>query len=71
MRSRDAAAWLSLAAAPTLAVMAALSAVGGGGRPDPLCAAGEAAPLAGMAPMYLLMSAFHAAPWLRLMRRRF
>ena len=59
---------LSLAAAPTFAVMALLTAVLGGGPLDMLC--GAASPLTGMIPMYLLMSAFHAAPWLKLMSRR-
>jgi hypothetical protein len=58
--------WLSLAAAPTFAVMALLSAVPGGGATDIFCSAAGASPLGGMIPMYLLMSAFHSAPWLRL-----
>jgi len=33
-------------------------------------AAPNASPLTGMVPMYVLMSAFHAAPWLRLTARR-
>jgi hypothetical protein len=37
------------------------------GRPDVLCAALQgASPLSGMVPMYLLMSAFHVGPWLKL-----
>jgi len=63
-----AADWLSLAAAPTFAGMALLSAIlGSGGM---ICAAGPegASLLTGMVPMYMLMSAFHAAPWLRLLR---
>jgi hypothetical protein len=63
--ARAAADWLSLAAAPTFAVMALLTLAGG--APDMLC---SASPLAGMAPMYLLMSAFHAAPWLKLLSRQ-
>ncbi len=60
------AEWLSLAAAPTFAVMALLTGVLGG-KPDLLCAALQgASPLGGMVPMYLLMSAFHLAPWLKL-----
>ena len=59
-----AAECLSLAAAPTFAVMALVTAVLGGGPLDMLC--GAASPLTGMIPMYLLMSAFHAAPWLKL-----
>jgi hypothetical protein len=58
--------WLSLAAAPTFAVMALLTGVFGGGAPDMLCSAAHGWPLGGMVPMYLLMSAFHLAPWLRL-----
>jgi hypothetical protein len=56
--------WVCLAAAPTFAVMALLTGVHGGGSPDMMCSA--ASPLSGMVPMYLLMSAFHSAPWLKL-----
>jgi hypothetical protein len=66
-----AADWLSLAAAPTFVTMALLTGVTGGGSPDFLCvAAHDASPLSGMGPMYLLMSAFHSAPWLKLISRR-
>ena len=59
--------WLCLAAAPTFAIMALVTGVLGGGAPDTLCSAAHAAsPLSGMVPMYLLMSAFHSAPWLKL-----
>ena len=58
------AEWLSLAAAPTFALMALLTKVLGG---DMLCSA--ASPLSGMVPMYLLMSVFHASPWLKLIAR--
>jgi hypothetical protein len=62
-----AAHWLSLAAAPTFAIMALLTGVPGGGMPDILCSTAQgASPLSGMAVMYLLMSAFHLAPWLKL-----
>jgi hypothetical protein len=57
--------WLCLAAAPTFAVMALLTSVAGG-PPDMLCAGVHASPLSGMTAMYWLMSAFHAAPWLKL-----
>ncbi len=60
-----AADFLYLAAAPTFAIMALLTAVLGG-SPDALCAIMPASPLTGMVPMYVLMSAFHLAPWLRL-----
>jgi hypothetical protein len=66
-----AAECLSLAAAPTFAVMALLTAVLGGGPLAMLCgAAPDASPLTGMVPMYLLMTAFHAAPWLKLISSR-
>ena len=63
--------WLSLAAAPTFAVMALLTGAPGGGPSDLLCsAAHDTSPLSGMALMYVLMSAFHAAPWLKLISSR-
>jgi hypothetical protein len=62
--------WICLAAAPTFAIMALLTAVVGGGSPDTLCSAAHASPLSGMTPMYLLMSAFHSAPWLKLISTR-
>jgi len=66
----SAGSWLSLAAAPTFAVMALLTCVMGGGPMDALCSIAGASPLSGMVPMYLLMSAFHLAPWLKLIARR-
>nr|WP_037413158.1 hypothetical protein [Sinorhizobium sp. CCBAU 05631] len=61
---------LSLAAAPTFAVMALLAGVLGT-PPDMLCSsAGDAPAVTGMVPMYALMSAFHSAPWLRLISGR-
>jgi hypothetical protein len=65
-----AADWLCLAAAPTFAVMALLTGVFGGGPPDLPCSASHASPLSGMVPMYVLMSAFHSAPWLKLTSSR-
>jgi hypothetical protein len=63
--------WLGLAAAPTFAVMALLTAIHGGGQMAVMCAGMPgASPLDGMVPMYLLMSAFHAAPWLKLISGR-
>jgi hypothetical protein len=64
-----AAGWLRLAAAPTYAVMAMLTCLPGGGA-DMMCSATYAWPLGGMLPMYALMSAFHLAPWLKLISRR-
>jgi hypothetical protein len=65
-------AWLlSLAAAPTFAIMALLTGAYGGGMQDVICSAGrEGSPLMGMMPMYLAMSAFHLPPWLRLFSGR-
>ena len=59
---------LALAASPTFAVMALLTGVLGGGPAEMLCSAAPGSPLSGMATMYLLMSAFHVAPWLKLIR---
>ncbi|MFW7341650.1 hypothetical protein V0R37_08880 [Pollutimonas sp. H1-120] len=58
---------LHLAATPTFAVMALLT----GLSDDPMnqiCSIGAGSPIAGMLPMYLLMSVFHSPPWIRLMR---
>jgi hypothetical protein len=64
------AEWLGLAAAPTFAVMALWTAFFSG-QPDMLhMAMQDSSPLSGMTVMYLLMSAFHAAPWLNLISRR-
>jgi hypothetical protein len=61
--------WLCLAAAPTFATMALLTAAFGG--QDMMCMAGPGvSKLSGMVPMYLLMAAFHLAPWLRLVAGR-
>jgi hypothetical protein len=61
--------WLSLAAAPTFASMVLLTGAFGG-APDILCSGQNASPLDGMVPMYVLMSAFHSTPWLKLISRR-
>ena len=62
---------LSLAAAPTFATMALLSAIPGGDSLEALCSgAHDASSLTGMVSMYVLMSAFHSAPWLKLVSRR-
>ena len=58
---------LSVAAAPTFAIMALLTGIQDGSMPVMLCSSAHASSsLTGMVPMYLLMSAFHSAPWLKL-----
>jgi hypothetical protein len=59
---------LYLAAAPTFAVMALLTALFGDG--SALCSTAGASALSGMVPMYLLMSIFHLPPWLKLLAGR-
>ncbi len=62
---------LPLAAAPTFALMALLTWISGSDAPAMLCSVTHgASALCGMVPMYLLMSAFHSAPWLKLIARR-
>lgn len=63
-----AADWLRLAAAPSFAIMALLTSAFGG-HSDMFCMH-NASPFGGMAPMYLLMAAFHLPAWLTLMSRR-
>jgi len=65
-----AADFLYLAAAPTLPTMSLLTRFLSGGSADALCSIAGTSPLSGMVPMYLLMSAFHTAPWLRLISSR-
>lgn len=69
-RAASADRWLAFAAAPTFAIMALLTAIQDNATPGMLCSAADASPLTGMIPMYLLMSAFHSAPWLRLLASR-
>jgi hypothetical protein len=65
-----AAAWLGLAAAPTFALMALWTGFFSD-QPDMLCMTMQgSSPMNGMPAMYLLMSAFHVAPWLRLIASR-
>jgi hypothetical protein len=64
------AVWLGLAAAPTFTLMA-LWTVFFTGQPDMLCMAMQgSSPVSGMTVTYVLMSAFHAAPWLRFISSR-
>lgn len=63
--ARGTPAWLALAASPTFAVMAWITANDPGAAA--LCsAAGGMAPISGMPAMYVLMSLFHLPPWLKL-----
>jgi hypothetical protein len=66
--ARVAADWLGLVAAPAFAAMALMTVAFGGGT-EPICSA-HGSLMSGMIPMYLLMSAFHLGPWLRLMTNR-
>jgi hypothetical protein len=62
--------WLSLAAAPTFALMAVVTGILDSGAHQMWCSAAmHMSPLTGMLPMYGLMSAFHFMPWLRLISR--
>jgi hypothetical protein len=63
--ARVAADWLGLAAAPAFATMALMTGAFGSGM-EPLCSA-HGSLMSGMVPMYLMMSAFHVGPWLKLM----
>ena len=66
-----AADWLHLAAAPAFALMALLTVMPTGDVHLMTCMGMTgASPLNSMSLMYLLMSAFHAAPWIRLATRR-
>ena len=62
--------WLCLAATPTFAMMALLTSFLGEGSHVLCAAAQDGLWPSGMVPMYLLMSAFHSAPWLRLISSR-
>ena len=56
---------LRLAAAPTYAFMAVFTGIFGGSPKDMVCMTMQhTSPLSGMVLMYMLMSGFHAVPWL-------
>ncbi len=65
-----AADWIGLAAAPTFAVMALLTGASGVGSGVMCSGMRDGSPLNGMVTMYLLMSAFHVVPWLKLISSR-
>jgi hypothetical protein len=60
---------LALAPTPTFALLAVLSAGQESSLQNVICSAAHSSPLTGMVSMYLLMSVFHARPWLRLAAR--
>ena len=61
---------LSLAAAPTFALMAVVAGILDSGAHQVWCSAAmHMSPLTGMVPMYALMSAFHFTPWMKLRSR--
>ena len=69
--ARGIANWLGLAAAPTFAIMALLMVALGDRTMAMMCSSTpDPVSLGGMVPMYLLMSAFHSAAWLKLMAGR-
>ena len=61
---------LKLAAAPSFALMAALTAHGVDAPASMICSAATESILGGMAPMYLIMTLFHASAWLDLFSHR-
>jgi hypothetical protein len=64
-QTRGAAGWLALAASPSFALMAWLTA---NDSPQMAFCSSSASilPIDGMTAMYLLMSLFHLSPWLKL-----
>src|SRR5690348_823438 len=67
---RSAADWLNLAATPTFAVMALVThRAGVNGQSMMSSMSPSASPIDGMVPMYVMMSVFHAAAWIRLVAR--
>ncbi|WDZ80523.1 hypothetical protein PWG15_22335 (plasmid) [Ensifer adhaerens] len=66
--ARRAADGLALAASPTFALMALSVGAWGTDVGQMLCAGEPGLQIGGMAAMYVLMSVFHLAPWLRLVQ---
>jgi len=66
----EAADYIHLAAAPAFAIMAVLIFVLDAGSADTLCSVALMSPLSGMAPMYLLMTALHTAPSIKMISTR-
>jgi hypothetical protein len=60
---------LELAPTPTFALLAVLSAGQESTLQNVMCSGAHSSPLTGMVTMYLLMSLFHAGPWVRLATR--
>jgi len=62
---------LCLAPTPTFALLGLLCAAQEGSLESLVCSAGHgSSPLTGMVSMYLLMSVFHSAPWIRMIAQR-
>lgn len=67
-KAHDTHPWLALAASPTFALMALITAVDA--PPLALCTGSiRILPIDGMTAMYVLMSLFHLPPWLKLAGR--
>lgn len=63
--------WISLAAAPTFAILAALTLYLEARAPGVLCSVTQnASPLNSMAAMYVFMGVSHSTPWLKLIAGR-
>ena len=68
-QARGVAGWLALAASPSFAGMACLTA--GDGHPMDFCSSEPSIlPIDGMTMMYLLMGLFHLPPWLKIASSR-